>query len=639
MVAHVLLLLAVLYSEANLGSNKPPEEGYSRSLENWKEVFLQLIMVLRETTSKFSDNSWLSYLVTYSTQMVSKDQGHAEVVEAEYGADREVKQGFKMEEELFFLLVEKIKQKGRSEHNRQTQTPELEDLVNSTLSRALQFCCEYGLPLLTHLLLTVGEVPVDGVIDAVSGSTGLHIAASHGRLGLVNYLLSQHASTSVLNWAGHTPAHLAYMFGHSAAGDRLYEGLEDVQDKAGNHPKDLLIAFQKYMETYTYTKIRVKSHEQNDVLALTRAHLQEFRWKWRGNFERAVRKLHVDFTSGEAHEVKQILTDELRKILKELGKVNSFLDGNLQVLGSSADNLRLYAPDEFDCNVELKNIGGFAGGGVNVELKSLPPKEAEMKGYTTSLSVSAPDEELKNFLDGPNFVNTFFNGLFKCLIDFQLSDHRLSIVPPAIRRTQVGASISFAWEGKEFPLLLIDVDMVPVLRIPWPKNLKKPPLTPDVDVVHLSNTGDDEWRYSFASVEKMILQDLSENRRSVFLACKLLITTLKVESWAPQDVKEQYTYWNGRRFKIPAPAGFILKNTFMEEMEDVKEDNLWGPSHRHERICSIFLKMCKKNTNLTTGTEYFHGKVHAYFGGDSEKPSVGLGAPEILRFLESWNTS
>ncbi|XP_069192308.1 serine/threonine-protein phosphatase 6 regulatory ankyrin repeat subunit C isoform X1 [Procambarus clarkii] len=647
-IACVIVLMAVLYCEyslssceENLSSDRPilsneadllagktslscaaiSSPNQTSTSDGWKKLFLHMITILRKIEkTKFTNDDWLKQLLFYQSQINGEsDEGNGTVMVTA----TETQEELDIEEELFFLFIDRLKERGKPILTNSKQNSELEEHVNSTYHKALRLCCESGLPLLTHLLLEVAGVPVDEVVDPVSGSTALHIVASLGCLGLLEYLLSRHASHTARDGAGRTPAHLAYLFGHAAVGDRLREGLEDTRSKAGNRPEDLLAAFNSYMETYILEKsIRITAQEQNDPLSLIKAHLKQFKWKWRANFERAARKLRVDFTSGEAREVQLTLTSELRKIVSNLASLNPLLEGDLQVLGSSADNLRLYAPDEFDCNVVLKNINGFPGGGVNIELTPLPQEVAVMKGYTTCLSVSAVNESLKAFVDGMNFVNIFSDAVYKCVKNFKLSDNRLSFVTPGIRKTQVGVNISFAWEGTEFPLLLIDVDVVPVLKVPWPDKLERPPLTPvDIDTVHISNTGDGDWRYSFAVVENRIFRSMSEDRRLVFLACKLLIVTLKVESWAPRDVKDLYTYWNGRRFKIPAPAGFILKNAFLLEMEDINDDAEWEPQHIRKRMFSIFRRMCVQDDDVTSGkTQYFHGKV--WTPSHHHKPSI-----------------
>ncbi|KAK4296875.1 hypothetical protein Pmani_030665 [Petrolisthes manimaculis] len=581
------------------------------------------------------------------------------------------------EEELFILFLERLLEV--FEIRKRTNTyDELSvtsvKLIDETLLRAFQVACENDLFCLTHLVLTVGEVGIDTTVEKVSGSTALHVAASHGRLGICNFLLSNEASTRILDHAGRTPAHLAYMFGHYEAGDFLVPGVEEVRDRANSRPRELLVSYKQYMNTYTLdAKLRVKDQEQNVPKTLIHAHLAHLKQSWRGDIEKAVRKLHVNFTKGEAREVKETLTNELQRLLKKLEITNPLFASHLNVLGSSADNLRLYAPDEFDCNLVLKNIHGFPGGSLSVTVEKLPHHIAQAKHYTGSLRVTTSNDQHKDYMDSENFVNLFFDALSSCSVSFEPVDPRLSLILPGIRKTQVGVNVSFAWQGLEFPLLLIDVDLVPVLNIPWPAMMERPPLTPSsVNSVQITSTGDGNWRCSFAAVENLIFRELPERRRVVFLACKLLIMSLKVESWATQDIKEQFTYWDGRKFKIPAPAGFILKSVFLREMEEVQDDTLWEPSRLMERMMSIFRRMCIKddgsdsimdgscvtvdndgskshedssnssnvhsniNTKCLKTHKYFHGKIKAYFGGECEKATVGFSAPDILRYLESW---
>lgn len=641
----ILILLAILYVQVDLKSR-----GIVRD-DSWKEVFAYTVSFIKGENSKLkfhsdeiSGNEWLICLLDdLKTNFSSESQHESEVDEIGQNregistmTDKDIQEDFEAEDEYFFSVIDVIKQRLMGTMDDKDNF-ELDADMKKLLLKAAYISCESCLPLLLHLLLTIGGIHPDTVLEPLCGATALHLTAWRGHLGLCEYLLSCQASNTTLDRALNTPAHLAYMFGHSVVGVRLLDGVQDWKNRAGRIPTELYINFKKYTSLYGLDKlIPIKVKEQNNSSALIKGHLEEFKKCW-PDISLAVEKFHVDFTKGEAHQIQESIFRNLQKLLRKVGEIDQLFEGKVILLGSSADNLRLFAPDEYDCNVEFQNVSGFPGGGLNIEIVPVPPSDG-YKGHKNCLKVSPTNREVEQLVKGSNFGETFAKYIMQALDNFDLSDDQLNFLPPTIRKTQVGVNISFSWEGTEFPLLFINVDLVPTLKAPWPKHEPRPTLTPEnLDLVHVSQTGKNEWRYSFAVVENMILLSLSPDQHRVFLACKLMITNLKTESWAPRDSKEQYTYWVGHRFKIPAPAGFILKSAFMKEMEEIRNDSMWGKTFLLERMCSIFQRMCKVDIDPYSGKrKYYHAKMSPYFGGDIEKPTVGLSAPEILKFLESW---
>ena len=54
------------------------------------------------------------------------------------------------------------------------------------------------------------------------------------------------------------------------------------------------------------------------------------------------------------------------------------------------------------------------------------------------------------------------------------TDTNLTIIE--VGTTGVGVSLTMAWTGFEYPLLHIDVDLVPVIQLPYPEEIPHPPL-------------------------------------------------------------------------------------------------------------------------------------------------------------------
>ncbi|KAK8405453.1 hypothetical protein O3P69_001789 [Scylla paramamosain] len=86
---------------------------------------------------------------------------------------------------------------------------------------ALLLASRKGLLQLTHLILQEGHFPVDEVLDHTCGTTALHQAASHGQDGCVALLLSAGANPQQRDTYGHTPRHLAAMFGNKSTFELL----------------------------------------------------------------------------------------------------------------------------------------------------------------------------------------------------------------------------------------------------------------------------------------------------------------------------------------------------------------------------------------------------------------------------------
>ncbi|ROT81710.1 ankyrin repeat protein [Penaeus vannamei] len=223
------------------------------------------------------------------------------------------------------------------------------------------------------------------------------------------------------------------------------------------------------------------------------------------------------------------------------------------------------------------------------------------------------------------------------LVNCEPEDRRLAIVLPGVKKTQVGVSLSLVWTGKVFPLLLVDVDVVATARASWPPALRRPKLTPStLDSVYLNSIGNNEWRFSFALAENAVMKSLTADKRRVFLACKMVLSALKVEKWAPRHVRNQFKYFHGRFFKIPSPKGFLLKNTFFLELEEVTDEEQWTEEHLVERMTSVFRRMCEEHTDpASQETSWEPAAVKAYFADLTESPCVGFGVPEILNFLKS----
>ena len=496
------------------------------------------------------------------------------------------------------------------------------------LKQALLVASRNGMHLLTYLVIQVGGLPINTVVDQTQDSTALHQAASHGHSVCVALLLSLGACVLKPDRYGHTAAHLAAMFCHKLTYRLLIKQMHhhDPLSHAKRTHQQVARSFKEYLKLYNKMKVigPQKTLRFNDPSMAIKELLTE------GDFWRKINRVEeivIDFGQGEAREVKEAVVKEVGALVAHVAAQNNLYDGRLVLVGSSADNTRLYAPDEFDINLVVSGVEG-----VDVSVEELPSHEALLKGHTLRARVRT--EHLG--LQGIAFKSELYQLMKNCLVTHHICDTRLSYVPPGLARTQAGMALSFAWQGETYPLLLVSVDVVPVLGVPWPDRLKRPPLTPDsLTEVFLTNTAEDEWRFSLAGAEAEVLGGLAWEDRLVYVSCKLILSYLKAEKWMPKTVKDSYCWWDSRKWRITAPAGFGVKSCFLRQLEVKRTGKFKWSRDTLAAVTAILQGMCEDFKDPTNGLEFLVPiKVHAYFGGEFEKPKLGEGAPAIIEAIE-----
>ncbi|XP_063589981.1 serine/threonine-protein phosphatase 6 regulatory ankyrin repeat subunit B-like isoform X1 [Penaeus indicus] len=427
-----------------------------------------------------------------------------------------------------------------------SETPTYE---KSIVRRTLLVASQLGLVQLPFLLITKGLISVNEEADPVTGTTALHQAAAYGHKNLMSLLLNLGADLTCRDTGGHTPAHLAAMFGYLT-----YKQLWSLQlrgkliCRAGTTPSDIYRNFGLYLKKYRKSGEINDLPDTNDPLMVFQNHFHSLTLS---KLTEMTVEDSVNFSSGEAAEVKDSVMAELEIIKGKVAEKNPVFNGRLKLLGSSRDNTRLFAPDEFDVNLVISHLPE-----VKVEVCELPKLKAIAKGHKLCIKVESEDADFEKNLEATVWKNTFYNLMYEALKHHKFRDRRLSLVPPGVTRTQVGAAIQLAWQGSEYPLLLIGVDLVPVIATPWPPDLPKPYLTPsqaDKETLGITNIEDSQWRFSFAETEAVVLQELSPEERRVYMTCKTLLYTFKAERWMPREVKNRYSWWDCRPWKIATP--------------------------------------------------------------------------------------
>ncbi|KAK7078620.1 hypothetical protein SK128_002015 [Halocaridina rubra] len=541
------------------------------------------------------------------------------------------------------------------------------------LKKSLRISCEDHMPLFLHLLKTVAEVDLDMILNDLCQTRPLHHAAKYNNLSAIVYLLTRCASPTFGDCNGYLPVYYAFMYGHEITGFFLLGELEKI-DPDGRinlqSVKEMALYFHQAHREYLILYDLNPTFDANSRFPRVQ-HCDELlsnclnnvikKWEQRG-IRDYVHSITVDYNEKETKQVKEEVATFLTSLKNGIATKNSVFEGDLQFVGSSVDNVRLFCPDEYDCNLCLKNISAFPGGGLKCILSKLAKKSAILRDHEKSLTVLSERENVDLF-EKTNFLNNFFSTVEEALFEMDLSKYKLKLVLPGIKRTQVGVAFSLMSLGSKYRMLFVDVDLVPTIKAPWPDNLNKPDCgiaKESLEEVHINSLGEGEWRFSFGQAETALMQTLTDEKREVYLACKMLLASFKTENWVPSAIRQRFKYWDGQMFSLSTKGGFALKNSFFQELEIFTEPNEWTTSNLLRRMCSVFGRMCEEiidpeklkmqseNANSSVykaqedneDTPRYGGKrIKAFFGGDAEKSSIYLIAPDILVFLKSLNES
>ncbi|KAG0725312.1 Espin-like protein [Chionoecetes opilio] len=537
---------------------------------------------------------------------------------------------------------------------------------------ALLIACRHGLLQLLHLLLAVARLAPDTVVDVVCGTTALHEAAAHGKSGCVAHLLPALQAAAAANAGnvaaiasaaapntdnkrlhryhplqpdryGHTALVLAAMFGHKHTLELLQQSVEqDPPCRAGTNAKQVHQNFAGYLRRYSrYNEAEGKTpspldHWDPDVTLQRLLDGLDL-----NKLPSDARKANVDF--GEESEATRVKEAVLRAAGILLGRAaaagTAYMGGRelrVRLVGSGRDGSKMFAPDEFDINVVV-----VPGDGVVVSVRRENDPSLMYKGHALRIDVETQDPHLQ----GKRLAEDLYEALSDALTDSVLDDARLGVVPPGLAKTQVGVALSLAWQGTQYPLLLVGVDLVPVLQVPWDAKIARPPLTPaGARTMHLSATTDGWWRCSFAQLEAEVLAGLSPEQRDVQLSAKLLLCHLKAERWMPRRMKASSTWWCGRSWNVAVPGSFCLKSSiFLVLQEKAAAGTPWREDNAILGVKEVFESMCgAENASTSAGSPRPPPlpalKIKAYFGGECEgakdAANARLIAQHLKRFLD-----
>ncbi|CAL4201435.1 unnamed protein product [Meganyctiphanes norvegica] len=473
----------------------------------------------------------------------------------------------------------------------------------------------------------------------------LHIAALHGHRNMVEYLLLCGVPSDRLANGGLTASHLAAIKGHKKCSLYL-QTFSKFERKSNNNmtAKDFQDELKKLLRK---VKLSLLSEEDEDTifsdydLTKTSKILLEKKSIGMGIYSISLLRKYalqnrVNFSLPENKKVKDAISNDISRLVKHIGCIDSRYEGRVVEAGSVSENIRLFLPDEMDFNVELNNFSGLDGGNINILSREICKEKSQLylKGeLEIYLHHKHNDEEM---FSENNFIDYFYNATNSALKTFVFESPNISVIYPGIQKTRVGIALFLVWSEASQCVLLPSIDLVPTVLANWPKDNDLDSLPKELqdmvaDIpISIACYGSNQWRYCLSRVESKIISNLSEDKQSVILACKLLSGFLKTDWWYPDYYKNLYRVWNYTYLKVDSPVSYVIKTLFFKELSEHIDSDLWKKNHFFDRVISVFMGMVKCNEE---GKIMQAAQVKSHLLPMFESPRFGDGAIDIINFL------
>ncbi|XP_069936024.1 uncharacterized protein [Cherax quadricarinatus] len=443
----------------------------------------------------------------------------------------------------------------------------------------------------------INDVNVNSIVDELTGTKMLHVAALYGRLGMIEYLLYNGADIQAEDKRGLTAAHLAAVKGNK----ECLEYLHDYMTKKGirskipsdKHPtaEQLLSGYENYVKDFNLvllpeeyrqeilseplfaTKARLVLKKKESELKISDLEsLRKYACKW--NMEKGESRMHM-------------LQEEIGRFLQEVGKANSLFNGFF--FTSSQKAKKTCKPvDSLDVYLEV-NSGQF--GDYKIEHNYADPC------IVTLISLNSQKSS------GASFLNDEFEKTVRQTLEtyvFELST--IWLIYPWLTVTDIGLSIYLVWHYKEKTAshdqertALLKINIVPVIKLDYQKDnyeITLPPflngcITPHIPV-HLASSRKGTWTYVLTQMENWIYSQLPERKKTVYVACNVLCKMLRNCWWFPvQHSRRHGRAWHCYSLGIKTVSDRLLRSLFLEELRDSQEVD-WEPSKFLDRMISTF---------------------------------------------------
>ncbi|CAL4069799.1 unnamed protein product [Meganyctiphanes norvegica] len=466
--------------------------------------------------------------------------------------DRNIPQELK--DELFESEISILNKKCTSENN--SQATEILDYCNSLYhshvleepsGSVLILLAELGLVTILNRIKNATLMELDTVVDAASGATMLHVAASCSNITMVTYLLYHGVSPLTTMNGNLTAAHMAGFLGYKDCLEYIIEassgGIQAYQDsmwKCGNlDPIQAHLSYGKNVHRLHLLSVKDLSKVikySNDQIILKNVLELKFNNKMEITNEEGlldylkkedkfISKIFyvkmIQDVERDLHEFCDLLSSEEQIFKGKLVSGINFPEKSFLMLSSTLDFF-------LELEISYDEMNHLIGIGSDEIITNFSSHEKDIN---------------KNI--NKNILNMFIIAAERALKKMQWKS---VVLLPSYSKVKLpnetGISIYCIWTYNSECLLLC-LTISPVLQVPQPK-IEIDGLPKDMKYmihqnkhIYLQNTSNGSWRYNLFPLESYLIHILPRKDKDALLLCNLLVKLISSCWWLPRNENER----------------------------------------------------------------------------------------------------
>lgn len=428
-------------------------------------------------------------------------------------------------------------------------------------------------------------------VHTASASTMLHVAAAHGKIAMVEYLLSRGADQKRLTRGGLAPSHLAALRGHAECVEYLVGcSRAEPECRWGVNPSQLLQHFNDNMKSRHLDLLT-----QQEAVAIVGTNGEHAKaqlilagrcgklgitspgalWLMLEDEEKKIKA----FFSRDFDE--SVLCD-VKELCRQIGGKDQRFCGEVVSYPLVRERMELLLPDNFEYYLELEEYSALEGGSISLTNGNDSPK-----GYVAEVA-STKDQGL---FTSENFMNTFRRVVQEALSDTTFTT--LTLVPPFLAHTPGGVCIHAALKCP-IRVVLVKIMLTPVIKVPVPQWVSLEHLFGERQVQpgtisheHLAAGSGGQWVFLLNHLVEWVVTQGEEHKWRVLQACLYFTKLLETCWWLPKKETRDYgMMWHILPVGVAVPQTTTLYRHFMEEvMEEGRE--AWTKKQWFTRLMGV----------------------------------------------------
>ncbi|XP_068203123.1 uncharacterized protein [Palaemon carinicauda] len=465
---------------------------------------------------------------------------------------------------------------------------------------------------------------LDTIVNDVTGSTMLHIAAAYGKINMVEYLLSVGADHTCKTVDGLTAPHLAAARGYKKCMEYIIDYTKHHEKWNSVLPQQVLDSFEENVKSYHLHVLSTADLDAissaKDDFTKTQIILANRCEKMGVSNEKCLRELLIK----EQRSIKDIISDDfiisverdVCDFVREIMRIDSRFKGTIVSRNPVFEKCEFFLPETFEFFCELENYHALNEGCISLGKNLKNGKD----GDTVDILKSTKDQE---FFKGSNFKVAFYKAAKQALQKFKFKT--IALIPPFFSHSVTGIYIYGLLTNKP-RMNFVQIVVTPVLKVPcFSDNVIRKRYHNQLQFPgheHLANTEESKWVYLSNFTAKHVLSALTDEEQMVLWTCLYFRKLLSTCWWLPKKQQRRVgCVWQSFPITVDFPNTRLLISSFLDELVDSK-DSHWKKENYIDKVVCVF-RRCSPPTKR---------KVSFLSDSPSVIPRTSISA--VMAFLE-----